>query len=51
MDNGVYGSFNNVVYDHFNPTPLRLATSIEEEDDSTELLPTAIFGPTCDGLD
>jgi ornithine decarboxylase len=51
MDNGVYGSFNNVVYDHFNPTPLRLATSIEEEDDSVEMIPTAIFGPTCDGLD
>jgi len=48
----VYGSFNNVVYDHFNPIPLKLATAIDQEDeDNIEMLPTAIFGPTCDGLD
>jgi len=40
-----------VVYDHFNPVPMRLATAIDKEDDSADLMPTAIFGPTCDGLD
>jgi len=29
IDDGVYGSFNNVVYDHFNPIPIRLATAID----------------------
>jgi ornithine decarboxylase len=52
IDNGVYGSFNNVVYDHFNPIPMKLTAAIEKEDeDNAEMLPTAIFGPTCDGLD
>lgn len=53
IDNGVYGSFNNVIYDHFNPTPVKLCTALDKEDeqDNVDLLPTAIFGPTCDGLD
>lgn len=53
IDNGVYGSFNNVVYDHFNPVPIKLQTALkgEEDLDSDEMIPTAIFGPTCDGLD
>lgn len=59
VDDGVYGSFNNVVYDHATPIPLKLSTVLENEklrkqggsvlDVST--IPTAVFGPTCDGLD
>lgn len=71
VDDGVYGSFNNVVYDHATPVPLKLSAVLEAElDKKTNLnlrmddnddddvssndilgIPTAIFGPTCDGLD
>lgn len=50
VDDGVYGSFNNVVYDHALPVPKRLA-SVLKPVENEELLPTAVFGPTCDGLD
>ena len=75
VDNGVYASFNTVVYDHAQPVPVKLtsvitggagivrcssvssfsSTSGDDQSDecvSTEAgIPTAIFGPTCDGLD
>lgn len=63
VDDGVYGSFNNVVYDHYVPVPVRipgsskasLSNSLSSDSLDSEaevpLLPTAIFGPTCDGLD
>lgn len=54
VDDGVYGSFNNVVYDHATPVPQKLSeitqlTFGEIEKEAT--IPTAVFGPTCDGLD
>ncbi|RYG69259.1 type III PLP-dependent enzyme [archaeon] len=49
VDDGVYGSFNNVVYDHANPVPQKLSSVLQPKDE--ELLPSAVFGPTCDGLD
>lgn len=53
IDDGVYGSFNNVVYDHFEPVPQILAQVVDNEtaDNCDERIPTAVFGPTCDGLD
>lgn len=51
VDDGVYGSFNNVVYDHATPVPQRLASVLAGRQDEEEILPTAVFGPTCDGLD
>lgn len=54
VDDGVYGSFNNVVYDHANPIPMLLADAVaatKGEVETKELLPSAVFGPTCDGLD
>lgn len=57
VDDGVYGSFNNVVYDHAIPVPLRLNTVLDEEKASVNQpeklnqIPTAVFGPTCDGID
>lgn len=71
VDDGFYGTFNNVVYDHYQPaTPQLLGMGCKlypksaakarcfgvggEGDDevaSDEKVPTAIFGPTCDGLD
>lgn len=49
VDDGVYGSFNNVVYDHATPVPLKLEVALSGQD--AEVIPSAIFGPTCDGLD
>lgn len=49
VDDGVYGSFNNVVYDHALPVPKKLVKLNDAEAD--DLIPTAVFGPTCDGLD
>lgn len=85
VNDGVYGSFNNVVYDHATPVPQKLCLVLEAEARAKdpaavqdlasqepeahlvapidanaaqhapavplEAIPTAIFGPTCDGLD
>ena len=56
IDDGVYGSFNNVVYDHAEPIPQKLLTIVSKQiggilpEDALDI-PTSIFGPTCDGLD
>lgn len=56
VDDGVYGSFNNVIYDHATPVPLRLSSvmAVEKSKNSVEkveVIPSAVFGPTCDGID
>lgn len=52
VDDGVYGTFNNIVYDHATPVPLKLSTLVNpKQNNSDPLLPTVVFGPTCDGLD
>lgn len=69
VDDGVYGTFNSIVYDHATPVPQKLsgygrgrvgrllAVSVSDDDASAstssddEAIPTAVFGPTCDGLD
>jgi ornithine decarboxylase len=79
VNDGVYGSFNNVVYDHATPVPQKLCLVLQAEaacataapaaedtevaeshlmtalpatsGDAPATIPTAIFGPTCDGLD
>ena len=51
LDDGVYGSFNNVVYDHFNPIPRKLSGRGTADTNKDHMLQTAVFGPTCDGLD
>lgn len=49
VDDGVYGTFNNIVYDHATPIPLKLASCIDSKIENT--ISTVVFGPTCDGLD
>lgn len=52
VDDGVYGSFNNVVYDHYHPVPKTLNSALNQDNNTAaEKIPTAVFGPTCDGLD
>lgn len=48
ITDGLYGSFNNVVYDHAKvPYPEVISLSSAEK----QLQKTTIFGPTCDGYD
>ncbi|KAI1707418.1 pyridoxal-dependent decarboxylase, pyridoxal binding domain-containing protein [Ditylenchus destructor] len=48
MNDGVYGSFNCILFDHFNPKGEPLFRS--SKGDGT-IYATTIWGPTCDGLD
>jgi ornithine decarboxylase len=47
IDDGVYGSFNCVIMDHYEPHPRPLATPRHGEATYT----STVFGPTCDSLD
>ncbi|CAF1027271.1 unnamed protein product [Adineta ricciae] len=46
INDGVYGSFNCVLYDHYVPEPCFLP-----QNESNEKFTSSIWGPTCDGLD
>jgi diaminopimelate decarboxylase len=46
VNDGVYGSFNCVLYDHYVPQPHIIA-----KNESNEKYTSSIWGPTCDGLD
>lgn len=46
INDGVYGSFNCVLYDHYVPEPYFVS-----QNDSHEKHTSSIWGPTCDGLD
>lgn len=50
---GVYGSFNNIMYDHATvvPTPLRKDGSLVSAAEGASCVTSTIFGPTCDALD
>jgi len=48
MNDGVYGSFNCILFDHYQPKG-RLLFEKEHSDQKTFL--TTIWGPTCDALD
>ena len=50
VDDGVYGSFNNVLYDHATPVPEKMWIK-QRVPSLISTLPTTVFGPTCDGLD
>jgi len=47
VNDGVYGSFNNILYDHAKPVPELLKTVSAQKDFKT----CSIWGPSCDGLD
>jgi len=46
VNDGVYGSFNCILYDHYVPVPC-----LFPENDSNVKYPSSVWGPTCDGLD
>ncbi|PIO71621.1 Pyridoxal-dependent decarboxylase, sheet domain protein [Teladorsagia circumcincta] len=45
VNDGVYGSFNCILFDHVDPVGAPLFDEIVEE------YPSTIWGPTCDSLD
>jgi len=46
LNDGVYGSFNCIIFDHQNPEILPMSSK-----DSTNVYESQIFGNTCDSLD
>ena len=49
IDDGVYGTFNNVIYDHVCPHPCKI--TFDKNQKQLTAVHTNVFGPTCDGLD
>jgi ornithine decarboxylase len=47
INDGVYQSFNCIIFDHYSPKPLILNSANQR----TELYRATIFGPTCDSMD
>lgn len=50
IGDGVYGSFNCMLYDHYTP-PLPKAVPANGGLSDAKQLQSRVFGPTCDGLD
>uniref|UniRef100_A0AC34F7L3 Ornithine decarboxylase n=1 Tax=Panagrolaimus sp. ES5 TaxID=591445 RepID=A0AC34F7L3_9BILA len=48
MNDGVYGSFNCKLFDHYSPIGKPLYC---DKNDAIQHFPCTIWGPTCDGLD
>jgi len=46
VNDGVYQSFNCILFDHYEPTPLVL-----DSKGRTDMYKCTIFGPTCDSMD
>ncbi|KAL9112400.1 MAG: hypothetical protein Q9227_003242 [Pyrenula ochraceoflavens] len=47
LNDGVYGNFSNIIFDHQHPTAQVLATT----SNSPKPVEYSIWGPTCDGID
>eukprot|EP00762_Andalucia_godoyi_P001403 ANDGO_04760.mRNA.1 Ornithine decarboxylase len=47
INDGVYGSFNCIIFDHLQPLP-EMFRSVK---DAERMYKTKIFGPTCDSMD
>ncbi|KXN71033.1 hypothetical protein CONCODRAFT_75546 [Conidiobolus coronatus NRRL 28638] len=53
LTDGVYGCFNNTVFDHYTPRPIAFRQNDEYISDPSQLVvsPCSIWGPTCDSID
>lgn len=49
INDGVYGSFNNIIFDHASPILIPLNSDIS--DSEPVLYRSQVFGPTCDSID
>ncbi|BCS24102.1 type III PLP-dependent enzyme [Aspergillus puulaauensis] len=54
LNDGVYGNFSNIIFDHQHPEP-RILTCASQANARTSATPEdvaySIWGPTCDGID
>jgi len=50
IHDGIYGNFNSLMYDHATVSCYPFLQDHEAEE-TRQLVPSTIFGPTCDGLD
>jgi ornithine decarboxylase len=46
LNDGVYGNFSNIIFDHQHPVP-----QVLQGGSTTRLIEYSIWGPTCDGID
>jgi len=51
VNDGIYGSFNCVLYDHAHPSPRPLPTPSLADALAAPHTLASVWGPTCDGLD
>ncbi|KAL4910955.1 hypothetical protein BDW74DRAFT_164660 [Aspergillus multicolor] len=52
LNDGVYGNFSNIIFDHQHPEALILTCASEANGrPATEDVTYSIWGPTCDGID
>ena len=50
-NDGVYGSFNCIMFDHAKPIPIKYKPDDSNRKHSPETYRSILFGPTCDSLD
>lgn len=48
LNDGVYGSFNAILYDH---QQIKVQHFYSNKEESLPLYPSVLWGPTCDALD
>ena len=51
LSDGVYGTFNAIVWDSMAPTPFRLPIPGPGGAEARNKYPSTMFGPTCDSID
>jgi len=52
VSDGIYGSFNSIMFDHAHPIPEFLASSVDScKIESRPTYMSKLFGPTCDSMD
>jgi ornithine decarboxylase len=51
LNDGVYGNFSNIIFDHQHPVPQILSSGAGAEPQPAQLVEYSIWGPTCDGID
>ena len=51
INDGVYGNFSNIIFDHQNPLPRVLSRHGDQDEEATRVTEYSIWGPSCDGID
>lgn len=51
LSDGLYGSFNNIIFDHYEFDPIVLSSSPQQHEEEKKKKNSIFFGPTCDSLD